>query len=378
MDSMCSDRSHPRDDLKLSVQDFTIGWLCALSVEENAVIELLDVHLSDPTDRPWTKNGSLYKYGMIGGHRIVIRTLPTGSTDNATASAEINLMGVHFPNIQHFLATGIAGGLPGPIHPSNSSKNLHIGDVVIATPGNGHSGIINNSVHRHTVQGDKIIRMVNKTSATWRNASDFFVREYNRTPAVLSSLLERFPRPAGEDVLFCSNSEHISPEHWGCTQCTKKDIIKRPLRQDSIYPQIFQAVVVVGGLIQHGLKREEIEQAYPEARAVDMESSGFVEGFESLVVRGISSYADSHKSDEWQAWAAGRAAAVAKKILQTADIFVPHPQRHNLERRGNFERGRSQNTPQSKLPTAGPSGMIEGTSPKYKEEPRTVRDISYI
>jgi hypothetical protein len=37
--------------------------------------------------------------------------------------------------------------------------------------------------------------------------------------------------------------------------------------------------------------------------------------FPCLVVRGICDYADSHKNDRWQAYAAGAAAAYAKEVL---------------------------------------------------------------
>jgi hypothetical protein len=46
-----------------------------------------------------------------------------------------------------------------------------------------------------------------------------------------------------------------------------------------------------------------------------MEAAGLMNNFPCLVIRGICDYADSHKNDRWQRYAAITAAAYAKKFL---------------------------------------------------------------
>jgi superfamily II DNA or RNA helicase len=53
-----------------------------------------------------------------------------------------------------------------------------------------------------------------------------------------------------------------------------------------------------------------------------MEAAGLMDQLPCLVVRGICDYCDSHKSKEWQGYAALTAAAYAKTLLQV----VPVPQ----------------------------------------------------
>lgn len=48
---------------------------------------------------------------------------------------------------------------------------------------------------------------------------------------------------------------------------------------------------------------------------VDMEAAGLVGEFPCLVIRGICDYADSHKPQRWQPYAAATAAAFAKEFL---------------------------------------------------------------
>lgn len=46
-----------------------------------------------------------------------------------------------------------------------------------------------------------------------------------------------------------------------------------------------------------------------------MEAAGVDVNRQCLVIRGISDYADSHKSDLWRSYAAGREAAFARELL---------------------------------------------------------------
>jgi hypothetical protein len=46
-----------------------------------------------------------------------------------------------------------------------------------------------------------------------------------------------------------------------------------------------------------------------------MEAAGLMDNFPCLVIRGIHNYADSHKNERWQPYAAATAAAYAKELL---------------------------------------------------------------
>jgi nucleoside phosphorylase len=53
----------------------------------------------------------------------------------------------------------------------------------------------------------------------------------------------------------------------------------------------------------------------------EMEAAGLMNHFPCLVIRGVCDYADSHKSKEWQGWAAMVAAAYTRDLLYQT---VPH------------------------------------------------------
>jgi hypothetical protein len=46
-----------------------------------------------------------------------------------------------------------------------------------------------------------------------------------------------------------------------------------------------------------------------------MEAAGLMNNFDCLVIRVIADYADSHKNERWQPYAAATAAAFAKDLL---------------------------------------------------------------
>ena len=48
-----------------------------------------------------------------------------------------------------------------------------------------------------------------------------------------------------------------------------------------------------------------------------MEAAGLMNDFPCIVVRGICDYADSHKNDVWQEYAAVTAAGFTKELLAT-------------------------------------------------------------
>ncbi|KAL4927039.1 uncharacterized protein BDV17DRAFT_292932 [Aspergillus undulatus] len=54
-----------------------------------------------------------------------------------------------------------------------------------------------------------------------------------------------------------------------------------------------------------------------------MEAAGFMDSLPSLVVRGISDYANSHKHKDWQPYAALAAAAYAKELLPVVPPHLP-------------------------------------------------------
>jgi hypothetical protein len=80
---------------RLRIQDFAVGWVCALPIEIAAATAMLDEkHQSLPHD---DNDPYLYTLGCIGEHNVVLACLPAGQMgtnwDAETGAARRTLQG---------------------------------------------------------------------------------------------------------------------------------------------------------------------------------------------------------------------------------------------------------------------------------------------
>ena len=68
-------------------------------------------------------------------------------------------------------------------------------------------------------------------------------------------------------------------------------------------------------VMKSAVVRDKVSSKLSGVLCFEMEAAGLMNNFPCLVIRGICDYADSHKNNQWQAYAAGTAAAYAKELL---------------------------------------------------------------
>lgn len=129
----------------------------------------------------------------------------------------------------------------------------------------------------------------------------------------------RFKHPGLEhDMLFQQSYMHVGDYTSHCKNCDTYQLVKRKSRNDSdknlfIY---YQGRVATGNsVIMNGEKRDSISAQCGGALCIEMEVAGVEVNCRCLVIRGISDYADSHKSDLWRSYAAGKAVVFARELL---------------------------------------------------------------
>src|SRR5947207_10655834 len=93
---------------KLRHEEYTVGWICPLEVEQVAALEMLDEEHERLPQLPTDHN--VYSLGSIGGHNVVVAGLPTPG--NNSAAAVVTQMRTRFPNLRFGLLVGIGGGVP--------------------------------------------------------------------------------------------------------------------------------------------------------------------------------------------------------------------------------------------------------------------------
>ena len=152
---------------KLAHDDYTVGWICPLEVEQIAALEMLDEEHERLSQPPTDHN--VYTLGNIAGHNVVIAGFY--QPGNNSAATVVTQMRMTFPNLKfgllycvlgvscllivrameagnihssvrlracHNMLVGIGGGVPV----KTDDGIIRLGDIVISKPAGGHSGTI--------------------------------------------------------------------------------------------------------------------------------------------------------------------------------------------------------------------------------------------
>ena len=119
-----------------SIDDYTVGWICALETELAASQAMLD---EEHPDLPEAENDTnAYTLGRIGQHNVVLACLPSGITGISAAATAARDLLRSFPRVRFGLMVGVGGGAPSD--PSDDPRqDIRLGDVVVSNP-EGNSG----------------------------------------------------------------------------------------------------------------------------------------------------------------------------------------------------------------------------------------------
>jgi nucleoside phosphorylase len=120
---------------RLTPNEYTVGWICALSIELFVAAEMFDEEYQHlPQDS--TDNNS-YSFGRIGEHNVVVAHLwHVREQEISSATAVASQMKTRFPSIRFGLMVGIGGGVP------SAEADIRLGDVVISQPFDKHRGAV--------------------------------------------------------------------------------------------------------------------------------------------------------------------------------------------------------------------------------------------
>lgn len=136
----------------------------------------------------------------------------------------------------------------------------------------------------------------------------------SRVPFILQQKLEGcgYGHPSAPDRLFHATYDHEGPAA-NCDKCDHSKPLRRSSRE-SDDPIIHYGAVASGSqVMKNGIRRVEIAQQL-DVICFEMEAAGLMDILPCLPIRGICDYSDSHKSKEWQRYAAATAAACAREL----------------------------------------------------------------
>jgi nucleoside phosphorylase len=114
--------------------DYTVGWICAISTEYVAAQVFFDEKHKGP-EHVFTNDNNNYTLGKVDRHNVVIAVLPDGEYGTSSAAIIARDMLHSFPNIRIGLMVGIGGGAPSQKH------DIRLGDIVVSAPRDGKGGV---------------------------------------------------------------------------------------------------------------------------------------------------------------------------------------------------------------------------------------------
>lgn len=288
----------------------SIGFICPSYTEVKAVLATFDKGFSTVL-----VNGTKYSYGLIRGRKTVAVTLPHDESGPVAASrCAAELLKKH-PSLKkdgsYCFLVGIAGGI------WSQDNDVRLGDIVIAT------SIWDRRLSRTTSEGFVSTEHRGKAPQYLLLEIGQFLYDRSELEVEIQNTItqmqnrskdKRWKYPGLEkDVLYEVDYHHLGADT--CDECEPEKALWRP-RRSTTNSKVHDGLVASGDTVpKTPVNRKQLQEA--NALAVDMEACGMPENF--VVIRGISDYADSHKNDVWQPYAAAAAAACARLIIDTLD-----------------------------------------------------------
>ncbi|KAL6886941.1 purine and uridine phosphorylase [Trichoderma evansii] len=362
-----------------SRDDFHVAIICAVPREADAVTLLFDQFWDEEGDQFGRTSGDNNSYitGRLGKHNVVLAVLP-GMGTNSAASATASLRS-SYSSLRLVFLVGICGGVP-----KIADYDVFLGDVVVSKAivqydfGRQYPGHfdVKRNIEDSLGRANKDIRGLLAVFETelmrdrLQTKSAVYLKQL-QSAAAKKRRRAKYQYPGiAENKLYSPGYVH---RHAKCDICSALDttcelaaatscadlgceelkLVKQdmPFEDDSEFSSnIFIGRIGSGNTV---MKSGEIRDWFAKKHnliAFEMEGAGAWDEVPCLVVKGVSDYADSHKNDRWQNFAAATAASVMKAILDryivTDEIQRPAAAQSNGagQGRGNSTRSISGNT----------------------------------
>lgn len=319
----CDEADIAADLKRLKPEDYTVGWICALSTESVAAQAFLDDKHAGP-EYVSTNDNNDYTLGRVGQHNVVIAVGPDGEYGTQSAATVARDMMHSFPNVRIGLMVGIGGGVPSQNH------DIRLGDIVVSAPRDGKGGVFQYDFGKEAHHNFQPTGFLNQPPTLLRTAVTGLRAQYeyegHRIKQAVNTALERNPRlrknyqrPApNSDRLYRSEVTHPLDDSRDCAEaCSQRSsdfAFREPRAEDTDDPMIHYGLIASGNRVMKDAFTRD-KAAIQGVLCFEMEAAGLMNHFPCLIIRGICDYSDSHKSKQWQGYAAMVAAAYAKDLL---------------------------------------------------------------
>jgi nucleoside phosphorylase len=312
-----------------SREDFRIAIICPLILEAKVTKPLLQP-IYDPISHPELEQSAndpnSYKLGKIGPYYAILASMPTAG--KAAASSVASNIRSSYPKIELAFLVGVCGGIPRikQPHVTAGRTDIYLGDVIVST------GVVQYDLGKRLSDSrfdrkDTLDANLGRPNHQIRSfiakveaSDDDLRRRQSEYLAVLQNALKISYPGDQRDVLLSQNYSH---KKTGC-QCsqsppTDNTVIDRQ-RELGILPWIHFGNLASGDTVMMTAKGRDGIAKKEQVIGFEMEGAGVWDNLPCILVKGVSDYADSHKSKDWQLFAAMNAAACMRALLDERPI----------------------------------------------------------
>ncbi|QKD61685.2 uncharacterized protein FOBCDRAFT_254038 [Fusarium oxysporum Fo47] len=312
MKRRCEDRT-----VILDPEQYKVAWIAPLEIEARAALCLLDErhHGRFPVSRG---DDYIFEAGVMGGHNIIIATLPAGQEyGNGSAAALASQLKKCFPNLWFGLLVGVAAGLPS----ISRGRDIRLGDILVGLPDGNSAGLIAYDLGKETEDGFELLRhghslamaepivrsAIGNIKLLAPKESEVFLPYYEKI-ANLDHATGTFADPGQDnDILYDDESQ----------------MIQRSSRPAHIRSRVWYGPIGSGDkLLKNAEKRNLLRDKY-DIIGLEMEAAGTINRIPVGVIRGVCDYGDRHKNKGWQPYAAAMAASYARALLDVIRPSLP-------------------------------------------------------
>jgi nucleoside phosphorylase len=301
--------------MTLTHNDYTVAWICALPPEMAAAKSMLDENHNNLSQHETDYNS--YALGRLHVHNVVISCLPSGVYGTISAARVLSNMLSTFRSLHFVFMVGIGGGVP------SESTDVRLGDVVVSIPHKTVGGVIQYDYGKACDGNFERIGSLNKPPQIILTSISQIRSNYMLGKGLvqqnISNVLRKnhemrteFSRPS-QDLLFSSAYNHQSG-NLDCSKCDRNQLVHRAPRTKET--QIHYGMIASGNMVIKDAKQRDSIAQDSDILCFEMEAAGLMDQLPCLVIRGISDYCDSHKSQDWQSYAALSAASYTKELLE--------------------------------------------------------------
>jgi nucleoside phosphorylase len=305
-------------------RDYIVGWICAVHIEYVVACEFLDEdHPPLPSQSPY--DGNAYTPGRIGEHNVIIASPPKGKYGLTSAATVAKDMLRSFSSIRFGLMVGLGGGAPSAKH------DIRLGDVVVSSPIGRMGGVIYYEFEKamqerkfqHTGSLESpppaLLTALNKISMQHERKGHNIARSVSEMVARNPRLKRKYERPdVKDDRLYEATYVHADADkdcRTACSSSTPPVVARRDRTEADDDPVVHYGLIASADRLMKDATIRDALAAEGDVLCFEMEAAGLMNNFPCLVIRGICDYADTHKNDWWQGYAAATAAAYAKELL---------------------------------------------------------------